>query len=366
MNILFLSKLSGKKGCGPYYSIPNQVAAQRKVDNVFWYNLNHVVSEDWVKWADVKTLNEYPNERLCDLPKPFNIPDIVIVEEQYEFFRSKIIKEIREKNIPYIIVPRCSLTYEAQHRKFLKKYIANGLYFKSMIKSAGGIHFLTESEKLDSGMKWNKNEFVIPNGIQMQYNEKTFHDKKISMCFIGRIDLHHKGLDLLLKAASNQKSLLKDNMVELNIYGAGTEEQVEELKKEIKSNNLDEIVYYRGPVYGDEKEKVLLYSDVFVLTSRFEGMPMGLLEALSYGVPVLVTRGANMLDVISENQAGWGSETSVEGIEDSLQKMINTKTSFFEKSKRAKYIAGLYSWDQIAVNSHKEYERIVLSMKGEV
>jgi glycosyltransferase involved in cell wall biosynthesis len=364
MNILFVSKLSGKKGCGPYYSIPNQVSAQSSVDNVFWYNMNNVISDDWSQWANVKTCNEYPNSTLQDLPHPFNHPDIVVVEEQYEFFNSKIISEIRKNKIPYIIVPRCSLTAEAQKRKYLKKKIANQIYFNKMIKNAAGIQFLTEQEKIDSGSKWNDNEFVIPNGIEIHNNVKTFNNDKIKMCFIGRIDLHHKGLDLLLKAMSSVKELLKREKVTLDIYGSGSDDQVEKLKKEIIENKLESEVCYKGPIYGQEKENVLLCSDIFVLTSRFEGMPMGLLEALSYGMPVLITKGTNMADFVSNYQAGWASDTSFDGIKHALHCMVDSRSTFLEKSRQAKTVAGLFSWNQIALSTHAEFERIICNRKG--
>jgi len=49
---------------------------------------------------------------------------------------------------------------------------------------------------------------------------------------------------------------------------------------------LQNVVYINDGIFDDEKEKKQLESDFFILTSRFEGHPMGLIEALSYGLRV--------------------------------------------------------------------------------
>ena len=68
----------------------------------------------------------------------------------------------------------------------------------------------------------------------------------------------------------------------------------ETLITKIEESGLEKIVLIKDEVYGEDKEKVILESDFFILTSRFEGHPMALIEALSYGLPCLVTKGSNM------------------------------------------------------------------------
>ena len=52
MNILYISNLSGSKFAGPSYSVPEQIRAQAKYDNVFWLNLNKY------KWG-IKVLKQF-------------------------------------------------------------------------------------------------------------------------------------------------------------------------------------------------------------------------------------------------------------------------------------------------------------------
>lgn len=353
MNILFLSKLSGKKGCGPYYSIPRQVAAQRIYDNVMWLNMNNVKSEDWEKWADVKTQADYPDFTLEALPEPFNHPDVVFIEEQYNFFFQKIIIEIRKKKIPYIIVPRCSLTKDALNKKKIKKFIANQFFYKNFLKKALAIQYLTNNEREESGLKWNKNNIVIPNGINIPNIVKKFNKDKIECSFIGRIDIYHKGLDMLLEVCSKIKEKLEENNYFISIYGDGNKKDVQKLLYEIKSNGLEKNIEYKGPIYDKEKENVLKKTDIFILTSRFEGLPMGILEALSYGIPVLVTKGTNMADIIDEYEAGWSSDTTVDGIIKILTEAINSKKELKYKKEQCIKLAKIFSWEEIAKNTHE-------------
>lgn len=357
MNILFISRLSNNNNCGPYYSIPRQVAAQRIYDNVFWLNANRNYFEEWKEIGDVKTEIDYPNPRLWNLPEPFNHPDIVVLEEQYNFIRMPLMLDVKKNNIPYIIVPRCSLTRSALKKKTLKKKIANGIYFKRFIRSAAGIQYLTEQEKIESGLSWNKNNFVIPNGIQIPCIDKKYNKNHIEVSFIGRIDIYHKGLDIMVSVCKRLKKEMEHVNMHISIYGSGQKQDREFLVNAI--DNLKGVVDYIGPVHGKKKEKVLIKSDAFILTSRFEGMPMGVLEALSYGVPVIITQGTNMSSVVNEYDCGWVADSTEESVVSLIRRFIEDKDSIPIKGRKGKIAASKFDWDSIAQKTHQVFLTIV-------
>ena len=70
MNVLYISNLTGNLFAGPNNSVPAQIKAQSKRDNVFWYNINDIKREEW-KEINCYNLKDYPSGRLKDLPKPF-------------------------------------------------------------------------------------------------------------------------------------------------------------------------------------------------------------------------------------------------------------------------------------------------------
>lgn len=66
MNILYISKLSGNMWAGPNNSVPAQIMAQTKFDNVFWYNVNYVTKKEWEESRVFHNLKEYPSKKIAD------------------------------------------------------------------------------------------------------------------------------------------------------------------------------------------------------------------------------------------------------------------------------------------------------------
>lgn len=359
MNILFLSKLSGNLFAGPNNSVPAQIKAQSAIDTVFWYNLNFVKREEWIE-IGCYNLKDYPSGRLKDLPTPFCSPDLVVVEELYCFPFCKILKDIQKKNIPYIIIPRSEMTMQAQKKKCAKKAIGNIVFFNSLIKHSVAIQYLSNQEKADSEQQWKKNSVVIPNGTNMPQKKKSsFSANKINAVYIGRYEKYQKGLDLLIKAIEKERALLQDNNFVLHMYGVDQEGTVDYLTAEITQAGLHDLVKLHGAVFGDEKESVLYSADLFIMTSRFEGMPMGMIEALAYGLPVIATTGTNMTAPIERFNAGWTSDNTVEGISRALAEMVAAKGSFNAICRNSIDLASKYSWPEIAKRSHICYEKLV-------
>lgn len=360
MNILYISNLSGNLWAGPNNSIPAQIRAQSKIDNVFWFNINHNKREEWTRdGLDCKNYDDFPNGRLKDFPAPFDYPDIVIVEEFYCFPFCKLIADVQKQNIPYIIIPRSEMTGLAQKNKKWKKCLGNILYFSKLAKKARGIQFLTEREKKDSGEKWNKTNFVIPNGVVLpKIQKKDFSFDGIKAAYIGRIEIYQKGLDLLLDAVAEMRDDLINNNFQLIIYGPNRDNALELLRKKVQEYYLEDIVFFKDGVFGQDKIDALLDSDVFVMTSRFEGLPMGLIEALSYGLPCLVTKGTNLAEEIEKNDAGWTAENNVESIKNAIRNLIFHR-NFFKKGQNAACLAKSFAWDYIAKESSSIYRKII-------
>ena len=359
MNILYITHLSGFAASGPTYSVPAQISAQAKYDNVFWWNRTDAELDEWKNNKLFHAKKEYNQKRITNLPSPFNNPDLVVFEDFYyidDVFRAR---ECEKRKIPYIIVPRGALTKQGQSQKKTKKKLANAIFFSHMVKKAAAIQFLTKKEMIDSGKKWNAKYFVEPNGINARNKpEKKSSKDKLTCTLIGRFDVYHKGLDLLLDTVDRLKDKLKD-IVEINLYGPERNGEREEYKAIIKEKRLESIMKVNEGVFGNEKEDVLRNTEVFIMCSRYEGMPMALIEAMSFGIPCLVTEGTNMRSVIEENKAGWGCDNSSDGLVSAFEQMIENIPLIGEYGQNAYETSKRYDWDTIAKSSHSKYEKIV-------
>lgn len=362
MNILFIANLSTNIAAGLNWSVPAKVKAQEKIDNCMLLNLNNKYMEHWGETKCYHNLNEYGEKvSLRILPEPFNHPDIVVFEGFYHLKDPIFAKELHKKGIPYIIVPRGSLTYQAMnnHAKW-KKFFAHLLIFDRYCHKAAGIQYLTSAEYNDSGDRWNKKSFVLPNGFSTpKCKKESFRGNAIKATFIGRLDIYHKGIDVLIDACQSIQDELRAVGFSLCFYGP-RRYQHDIIQKTIQDKGLQDFISIGGEITGQLKENLLLDSDLFILTSRFEGHPMGLIEALAYGVPAIVTPGTNMAKEIGEANAGWiCNDVTVEEVTKMLKQSISERNLLPIKSENAIELAKKYDWDILADRLHKELETIL-------
>lgn len=358
MNILYVSHLSGAPYAGPTYSVPAQIRAQAEIDNVFWYNAVKYKIEGWKSYSYYHDLSEFPTESIGDLPAPFNNPELVIVEQFYNMVRSRLLKELLKKEIPYIIIPRGELTKQAQKRKKMKKILANCLICKRFAKNAQAIQYLTSQEYLDSGDGWNANYFISPNGIYMPTKRKIkFSSSGIKCVYIGRIEPYQKGIDILISACERIRDELRSVGFKIKLYGPDKEKKLVDLQKDVEEKALTDIISFHDSVFGSAKEKILLESDIFLLASRFEGHPMALIEALSYGIPCIVTKGTNMKSEVEEFNAGWTADNNELSLANALTKAIKEfkRDTLSEYSANASSLARKYDWDLLARENTNKY-----------
>lgn len=137
---------------------------------------------------------------------------------------------------------------------------------------------LTYEDKVQWGNLTNIE--VIPNFIDLEENYHSIKNKTHILLAVGRLS-YQKGFDRLIKAISLISDKLKD--WEVHIYGDG------ELKKDLQSmiNDYNLNKYIKIFPATKDIKSVYMTSSGFILSSRFEGLPMVLLEALSYSLPII-------------------------------------------------------------------------------
>ena len=354
MTILHIASIHNDPFSGVCVSVPQHIAAQKKHANVGFINVNN----ESIDCIDCQ-MPYLGGKFLKSLPAPFNKPDLVIFHEIYIPQYLSISAKLRSNNIPYVIVPHGSLTVDAQRKKWLKKKVANFFLFNRFVKNAVAIQCLSDGEIYRSKVRISK--FIGTNGIQLPSRSKEqFSSNGVHFVFIGRLDPYIKGLDLLFQAIAEIKVFLLERSCHVEIFGPEQNSSGAELHRMILEHGIANLVTLHPAVTKAVKEEILLAADVFVQTSRTEGMPMGILEALSYGLPCLVTEGTTLASIISTADAGWSCKTSAESISEAMMKAVIEKDSYLNKSVNARALAAKeFQWESVAMNTIEMYKQLI-------
>lgn len=201
-------------------------------------------------------------------------------------------------------------------------------------------HFivLTEEDKLS----WHQlsNVSVIPNFIHLTPESSSFSRKELLS--IGRLS-YQKGFDRLIKAFK----IVHETYPEwkLIIYGDG--EEKDKLLGLIEEYNLVSFVVIHRPVKN--VEEIYCNSSCFVLTSRYEGLPMVLLEAMSYGLPIIsYDCKCGPKDLINNGLNGFlVPEGNIEELANTIMKLISNRDTMIEMGRNAKVESQQYEREVI-------------------
>lgn len=358
MNILHIGCIKNNPFNGVCVVVPKHIRAQLREANVGLINIvdtsipavpyQHMYSRD-IKYNHLNTIGF-----------PYVQPDIVVFHEVYHIEYCRIANQLNKLGIPYIILPHGSLTDEAQKKKRVKKWLANILCFDSFIKNASAIQCLSQNELNKTRYK---NAFVCSNGVDVPDIKKTFFRREgWRLLYIGRLESHIKGFDLLLDSIVSLHNRFTAEHIELDIYGPDYNGRYANLEAMIVQRNLSDIVHLHPAITGKEKETAYLDADCFIQTSRTEGMPLGILEALSYGLPCIVTEGTSLGKLVMDNNLGWVAETNVESITKAISLAFDEKALSIQKSKNAvRVINEQFSWTIIAKETVNKYAKTIES-----
>lgn len=190
------------------------------------------------------------------------------------------------------------------HGGELRKYVAaKGLeHYMKCFRKCRHVVFLT-----DAWTKYAQQELGCTNAVTLMNivptptmaKQPRTEGAPISLVYLGYIYKEKGIFDLLDVIASNRDRWL--GHLTLTIGGQWNEDRVLNF---IKDNDLGGIVKFVGWVSGDDKATILSKTDILILPSYYEGLPISILEAMSYAMPVITTPVGGIPEVVTDGVEG--------------------------------------------------------------
>ncbi len=202
---------------------------------------------------------------------------------------------------------------------------------------------------LNLGFK-NKIE-IINNGVFIpEENTNIFTNDQINITIVSRL-VSHKNIEKIIRAISD----LNNPLIYLNIIGDGPE--LNKLQTiSLESENKNNIIFH-GKLNRDDINHIFLKSDIYIQASNYEGLPHSLLEAMSYGIPVLCTPVGECKEIMGNEDRGYILDLPVSknNIKSKISEIISEKNIANKKGERGKdFITEKYNFK----NSFNLYKRL--------
>jgi poly(glycerol-phosphate) alpha-glucosyltransferase len=245
----------------------------------------------------------------------------------------------------------------ALKNRWIKKRIALLFFENKNFKTADCIHALCEQEYKDI-RKINKETpiAIISNGINLpSCNGRSIENQTKILVYLGRIH-QKKGLANLIRSWAN----VTRTDWKLIIAGPDENSHLKELETFAKKLEVHNSIEFCRPRFGKEKEELLYSADAFILPSFSEGLPMSVLEAWSYKLPVLMTPECNLPDGF-ETDSAIKIETNPESIAIGLKKLFAMSDSERRKMGENGYalVKEKYTWDFVASQMIELYDWVL-------
>lgn len=273
----------------------------------------------------------------------------------------------RRRQRPSLISPQGMLDPWALRHLSWKKHLAALAFERRHLRSADCLHAVSVAEVEAIRAYGLRNPIaLIPNAVDLPDTELTgalppwpesFQEGGSVILFLGR--LHpKKGLVPLLEGWAQLRQRDPKSLERWRLAIAGWDQlnhrsQLEELAARLQ---ISSTIHFCGPLHGAGKDAAFRHADAFVLSSFSEGMPTAVLEAMAYGLPVLMSQACNFPEGF-DARAALEVEPSVGSVAAGLARFV--ALSVDERSamgaRGRELVAERYTWATLAPRMRAVY-----------
>lgn len=259
------------------------------------------------------------------------------------------------RGVPYIAQLHLDVGPSGKAGFLLRAY--KPLLLRWVLRSAARVIVFSEEQRAAIGAKYGLDVnriIVVPNGVDdgfMIAGPRDLHPKP-RLLFVGRLSVQ-KNLPQLLQALNGVSDRFETTLV-----GDGElDAQLRQITRDLKLQNVE----FHGRADGPELRELYRNTDVFVLPSEREGMPLVLLEAMAMGLPIVATDVQGNRDLVTNGHNGrLVPLRDVAALRQALVDVTTDRDQYLRMSEASRQIARKYSWRAVVA----EFEQIYAHVGG--
>lgn len=236
------------------------------------------------------------------------------------------------------------------------------------VRSADEVISISGNIAEDIKRKYGRDSHVIPNGIDMPSRIETDKalkcyglEKQKYILSVGRF-VPEKGFHDLIEAFDNMQTDRHDSQIDgWKLVIVGDADHVDKYSRNLKiraKKNYN--IVLTGVLRGEPLQELYTYAGLFVLPSYYEGLPIVLLEAMSYGLSCIASDIPANRNIASDDERLF-TAGDVGQISERIQKFAGRLWKEEEKENQIKFLIENYNWNKIAKETLKIYIRVISS-----
>ena len=242
---------------------------------------------DGIRWKVVPHVGAFAFRAPIGLGRVLKNADLLVLHSAWVLHNVRAAAIADDIGVPYLLAPRGAYDPMIVTRKRLLKVAWWAMFERSLVRRATGLHIFFEAERTHIDAIGHHGAVVVaPNGVDVPAQRVWNRPGGGYVLWLGRFDIEHKGLDLLLRALAllplGRRPLLR-------LHGPDRGGQKERVRQLARTLGVADSVVVGPPVYGDDKWKLLGDASAFAYPSRWEAFGNSAAEAVGLGLPTLVT-----------------------------------------------------------------------------
>jgi len=293
--------------------------------------------------------------------------DVADIQGVWSFIAVDAARACLQAGVPYLLTPHGQMARWDWAKRLWQKRVFFAMFLQKVWCSAAAIRFVSEGEVKSSVAGAGTRGVVLPYPVSLPLEGNDHHyadrfrremgipqDTPVIL-FLGRVALQKGVLELveafdhLWRRRQNTVLLLAGPLD--REYGAAVVERVNRLSS---GRNI----HLLGPLYDERKYGVLAATSLFVTLSKSEGLPNAVLEAMAWGLPVVITDQANFPEV-PEHNAGVAVAADHGDVADTLERLLGDPARLKQMGKNARrLIEERFTWEKILPQMLSLYERV--------